>query len=69
MSGILTERWVWIIILSLIAILVVPLIVVLVILALPPLLKVAATIGIVVLYGIAAGYKEWVINKREKQKV
>lgn len=66
MFEILTERWVWIIILSLIAILVVPLIVVWVILTLPPLLKAVATVVIIVSYGIAAGYKDWVTSKREK---
>jgi len=67
-SSFLTEKWLWIIIGCLVLILVTPLIVLLVILTLPPILKVTATIILLIGWGIAAGYKDWIISKRKENK-
>jgi len=64
----LSDRWVWIIILSVSAIIIIPLLTVLFILELSPELKIVATILIVVLWGVAAGYKDWVKAKREEEE-
>ena len=64
----LLDRWFWIIILSLFAIIVVPLVTVWFILQLSPELKIVATILIIVLWGVAAGYKDWVKAKREEEE-
>lgn len=65
----LLDRWVWIIILSVFAIIVVPLVTVWFILtALSPELKVVATILIIVFWGVAAGYRDWVKAKREEEE-
>jgi hypothetical protein len=45
---------------------VVPFIVVLGILALPSDLRLVATIIIVILWGVAAGYKEWITTRRKE---
>lgn len=68
MSKIITEKWVWIVIFSLILILVTPVLVVWLILNLPPILRIVATGVILLTWGIAAGYKDWIIEKREKRR-
>lgn len=68
LSKILTERWLWIIIFSLILILLTPLLVVWVILNLPPTLRIVATSVIIIAWGIAAGYKDLVTEKRARKK-
>jgi uncharacterized membrane protein YidH (DUF202 family) len=68
MSWILSEEWLWIIILSFIAILVGPLLIVWFILALPGELKILATILIIVGWGVAAGYKDWLQAKRKEEE-
>jgi len=67
-SWILSEKWLWIIILSLIVILVGPLLIVWFILVLPAELKILATILIVVAWGVAAGYKDWLQAKRKEEE-
>lgn len=64
---ILTSKWYWIIVSIGITVFVVPYILVLVILYLPPPLNAIATIGIIIAWGIVAGYKDWLISK-EKEK-
>jgi Flp pilus assembly protein TadB len=68
MSWILSEEWLWIIILSFIAILVGPLLIVWFILILPGELKILATILIVIGWGVAAGYKDWLQAKRKEEE-
>lgn len=68
LSSILTEEWLWIIILSLILILILPLVVVWVILKLPPILKVVATVVLITGWGIVAGYKDWILSKRKEKE-
>ncbi len=64
MSGAVFNKWVWLIVVSVVLIMVVPFIVVLGILALPSDLRLVATIIIVILWGVAAGYKEWIRAQR-----
>ena len=68
MSWILSEEWLWIIILSLIAVLVGPLLIVWFILVLPAELKIIATILIVVAWGFAAGYKDWLQARLKEEE-
>jgi uncharacterized membrane protein len=67
-AGIFADRWVWITIFSALLVMVVPLMVVWVILNLPAELKVVATIGIIVLWGVVSGYKDWVVSKRQEEE-
>lgn len=69
MSEVLLDKWTWIILFSIISIIVVPLVVVFLILQLPPIWAFVATIIIILLWGVASGYKDYVISKRnEKEK-
>jgi hypothetical protein len=68
MIWILSEKWFWIIILALAAISVGPLLIIWVILYLPDELKVVATILIVIGWGVAAGYKDWLKDKRREEE-
>jgi len=68
MSWIFSEEWLWLIIIALAAILILPLLIVWVILALSAELKVVATILIVVGWGVAAGYKDWLVAKRREEE-
>ena len=65
---ILTEKWLWIIILGIIAIIAIPLVVVWIILNLPPVLRLVATVFIIIGWGIAAGYRDWVMSKRREEE-
>jgi len=47
---------------------VLPLVLVWVIMYLPPEMKIAATFLIIIGWGIAAGYKDWIISKREEER-
>jgi uncharacterized membrane protein len=67
-AGTFADRWVWITIFSALLVMVVPLMVVWVILNLPAELKVVATIGIIVLWGVVSGYKDWVVSKRQEEE-
>lgn len=71
MVSILTEKWLWIIIVLLSLIIVLPFAIVLLILFLPFPFNTMATICLIIGWGIAAGYKEWVMSKRKEgtQKV
>lgn len=62
------NRWTWIVVVGMTLILVVPLIVVWTIIQLPPELRLVATISIILLWGVVAGYKDWVIAKRREQE-
>jgi len=62
------SRWTWIVVVCMVLILVVPLIVVWTIIELPPELRLVGTISIILLWGVVAGYKDWVIAKRREQE-
>ena len=68
MLEILREEWLWIIILSVIAILVFPLILIWLVLYLPPELRLVITIVLIIGWGIAAGCKDWLTEKRKEEK-
>jgi len=68
MSAVLKEKWFWIIVLAVSLVIGAPLLVVWVILNLPPLYQLLATVLLVILWGVAAGYKEWVIEKRKEEE-
>jgi len=68
MTWILSEQWLWIIIASLFIVVILPLVVIWVILYLPPEMKLVATILIIVGWGVAAGYKDWIISKRAEER-
>ncbi len=59
------DRWFWIIIGSLTLIMVVPLIVVWAIVESPPEVRLIATILIIVVWGVVAGYKDWIVSRRQ----
>lgn len=65
---VLSDRWFWIIVVSAALIIIIPLIVIWTIFYLPPELKLVATIFIVILWGVASGYKDWVISKRKSEE-
>ena len=66
MRDIFFSRWLWIIVISVVLIISVPLLVIWAILNLPPYLRLFATIALVILWGIASGYKDWVASKRKE---
>lgn len=68
MVEILREEWLWIIILSVIAIIIFPLILIWLVLYLPSELRLIITIVLVIGWGIAAGYKDWLMEKRKEEK-
>lgn len=67
-KSLLSEKWLWIIIIAIIAIITTPLIVVYFILLLPFPYNTIATIGLVAIWGVVAGYKDWIISKRKEKK-
>jgi uncharacterized membrane protein len=68
MAANFADKWVWITIVSAALVIVVPLLVVWFILSLPAELKIVATIGIIVLWGVVSGYKDWVVSKRQEEE-
>jgi len=68
MSSPYREPWLWIIVFSLILIIVLPFAIIWFILTLPPELSFTATIIIIVMWGVAAGYKDWTIQKRKDEE-
>jgi len=68
LTWILSEKWLWIIALAIILICTVPLVVVWVILNLPSEMRLFVTILIVIGWGVVAGYKDWIINKRKEEE-
>lgn len=68
MSWILNQRWFWIIVIAVVAVFITPFFIVSFILALPLELRLLATILLVVGWGIAAGYKDWIQSKRREEE-
>jgi hypothetical protein len=68
MAGYIADKWLWITIFSAVLVVVVPLVVVWFIISLPAELKIVATIGIIVLWGVVSGYKDWVVSKRQEEE-
>jgi len=67
--NLLKEPWLWIIILSLDAILIGPFIILWFVLSLPPQLRLLAMVLIIILWGIVSGVKDWIISKRKEEKM
>jgi len=65
---VLKEKWFWTIVFSLILIICVPLAVVWVILILPYPLNLILTVMIFIAWGVAAGYKDWIMSEKEEEK-
>jgi hypothetical protein len=68
MAWILSEEWLWVIIIVLIAILVGPLLIIWLVIALPAELKLVATLFIIIGWGIASGYKDWLVAARREEE-
>lgn len=68
MWEILTAKWLWIIIISCILIIVGSLLIVWVIVQLPYPFNAIAAMCLIGGYGVAAGYKEWVLSKRKEKR-
>lgn len=64
----LKEKWLWIIILALISITLGALLIVYLILILPFPLNTVVFVGLIILWGIVSGYKEWLQKERSKEK-
>jgi len=63
------NKWLWIIIFCLSAIAIGPFILLSIILALPPELRGISTLMLIFGWSIAAGYKDWVIARRQEEKM
>jgi len=68
MFRLLKEVWLWIIVFSLIFILVGPFVVIFIIMQLPQQMKIVVVVFIIVGWGVAKGYKDWILYKRKKEK-
>lgn len=68
MSEVVFSKWVWIIIILLITIGVIPFIIIWVLLLLLPPYNMITTLLIIMGWGVVAGYKEWILFKREEVK-
>lgn len=68
LAWIFKEKWFWIILAALLSVILIPFIVVSAILNLPPVLRVFATVLLVMCWGVAAAYKDWVKEKNEQEK-
>lgn len=66
--SILSSKWFWIIVLIGCLVLLTPFILVFIILLLPFPYNTIATAGIIVAWGIVAGYKDWVLAKKKEME-
>ena len=66
--SILTSKWFWIIVILCSLVVVTPFVCLLIILLLPIPLNALATIGIVIAWGIVAGYKDWILSKKGEEE-
>jgi Na+/H+-dicarboxylate symporter len=68
LAWIFKEKWFWIILVALVSVILIPFILVTVILSMPPILRVVATALLVLCWGVAAAYRDWMKEKREQEK-
>ncbi|MEM2144014.1 MAG: hypothetical protein QW279_01530 [Candidatus Jordarchaeaceae archaeon] len=68
LSEVVFNKWFWTIALSVFLIIFLPLAIIWFILNLPPILRIFATIAIVILWGVVSGYKDWLIAKRKEEE-
>ena len=69
MSFIIREKWIWIIIGACILAGVLPWVVVWLILAMPGILGPIFVWAIIFSWSIAAGYKDWLVDRRKREKL
>jgi len=67
-AWILKERWLWIIIGSLITVLIGSFLIVWLLLYLPEWARITLTFAIVIGWGVAAGYKDWILDKEKREE-
>lgn len=67
MSFIIREKWIWIIISMCILVLVVPYALMWMILQMPDVLRAFLVWFIILGWGIAAGYKDWLMDRRKRE--
>jgi hypothetical protein len=68
LTWIFKEKWFWIILAALVSVILIPFMLVMVILNLPPILRVVATVLLVLCWGVVAAYKDWIKEKHEQKK-
>jgi len=68
LAWIFQDKWFWIILVALLSVFLIPFVVVMVILNLPPVLRVFGTVLLVLCWGVAAAYKDWVKEKNKQEK-
>jgi hypothetical protein len=68
MSWIFREKWYWFIVIGVTLVFILPLIIVWTILNLDPTIRLIVTILLITAWGIASGYKDWIISKRKEEK-
>jgi len=68
LGSVLAGRWLWTIVLAVILVVTLPFLIIMVILYLPPEARLVATVLIIVGWGVAAGYREWVTSKRKEER-
>lgn len=68
LPNVIFDKWVFIIVVSVALVITVPLFIVWFVLQLGPELRLAATILIIVIWGVVSGYKDWIIAKRKEEK-
>jgi hypothetical protein len=69
MSFIIREKWIWIIIGASILAGVLPWVVIWLMLAMPGILRAVFVWAIIFSWAIGAGYKDWVVDRRKKEKL
>ncbi|MDH7564415.1 MAG: hypothetical protein QHH24_06025 [Candidatus Bathyarchaeota archaeon] len=62
-----SDKWVWITIAGVVLVIVLPLIVIWGILSMSPEFRMLATVGIVLVWGIVSGYKDWIISQQKEE--
>jgi hypothetical protein len=67
MTWILKEKWFWITVISALLIVFLPFLIIFFILNLSPETRFVATILIIIVSGVAAGYREWIIEQSKKR--
>jgi hypothetical protein len=65
----LFNRWLWIIVGAMCTIVIFPFLLIFVLLNSPPWLGATVTILVIVGWGVAGGYKDWVMHKRKQEKM
>ena len=69
MASVIREKWIWIIIGACILAGILPWLVIWLILAMPGILGAIAVLTIICSWAIAGGYKDWLVDRRKKEKL